>query len=245
MSVFTKPLEQIVTDQEYISKLVDANLHKDLHDDEEICVFCHGTGLVIRDNPYGLSNDPNRTTEMFPYKHQAISFCPNCYNGIVHKCKLCGQILPRGTSKCNCEKQREIDRLERERKAAEALENAPIAPQEVAESCACFYSDCYPHNEGYFLDWESFFDAWECYHEPDDDRPEYVWITESVDMHIDAYSIVESATEDLYEDAASDIPDEKIKQLQKYLNDWCKSCGVGKTYYESHKYKVRIPWDQR
>lgn len=28
------------------------------------------------------------------------------------------------------------------------------------------------------------------------------------------------------------------------VDDWCKRCGVGKTYMESHKYKVRIPWDE-
>ena len=243
MSVFTKPTEQIVADQEYISNLVNANLHKDLHGNEEICGFCHGTGLVISDNPYGLSNDPNRKLGMFPYKHQSLTFCPHCYNGIVHRCKLCGQILPRGFLKCTCEKQKEIDRIERERKAAEAFEKAPIAPQEVAEKCGCFFSDIFPQNEGYFSDWYDFFEAWYNNHEPDEARPEYVWITDSVDMHIDAYSIVESATEDLYEDASSDISNEKIRPLQKYLDEWCESCGVGRTYYESHKYKVRIPWE--
>ena len=62
-------------------------------------------------------------------------------------------------------------------------------------------------------------------------------------MSIDAHNIVESATEDLYEDAIYDVTDESIKRLQDYLDEWCKRCGVGTTYYESHKYKVRIPWE--
>ena len=61
-------------------------------------------------------------------------------------------------------------------------------------------------------------------------------------MHIDADSIIENATEELYEDAVSDISDEEVKRLQSFLDDWCKHCGVRTSYSESHRYKVRIPW---
>lgn len=54
MGEFVKPKRVIVTDKEYIQKLVNANLVKDLHDNEEICPYCHGTGMVIRDNQYGV-----------------------------------------------------------------------------------------------------------------------------------------------------------------------------------------------
>lgn len=50
-------------------------------------------------------------------------------------------------------------------------------------------------------------------------------------------------TEDLYEDAYDDISDGEIKRLQAILDHWAKTCGVSTTYYESHKYKVRIPWE--
>ena len=62
-------------------------------------------------------------------------------------------------------------------------------------------------------------------------------------MSIDATDIIENATEDLYEDAIDSISDKARKELQEYLDNWCKACGVGTTYYESHKYKVRIPWE--
>lgn len=48
MSEFIKPKTVFVSDSEYIQNLVNVNLKKDLHDDEEICQHCHGTGMVIR-----------------------------------------------------------------------------------------------------------------------------------------------------------------------------------------------------
>lgn len=84
MGKFIKPKRVIVSDKEYIQKLVNANLVKDLHDNEEICPYCHGTGMVIRDNQYGLSDDPDRKV-WFPYKHQAITFCQHCFNDPVDK----------------------------------------------------------------------------------------------------------------------------------------------------------------
>lgn len=243
MSEFVKPKTEFISDKDYIQNLVNANLKKDLHDNEEICQHCHGTGMVVVDNRYGLSDDPDKRLGHFPYKHQSISFCPHCYNGIVRRCPLCGKLIKRGWFVCDCEAQQEIKRQEEAKKLQEALENAPIAPKEVEDECFYLYSDYYPHNEGYFSDWDEFFDLWAEEHEPDDERPEFVWITEPVKMSIDAHNIVESATEDLYEDAIYDVTDESIKRLQDYLDEWCKRCGVGTTYYESHKYKVRIPWE--
>lgn len=244
MKNFIKPETVTVSDKEYIQSLVNANLKKDLHDNEEICKFCHGTGMVIEDNSYGLSNDPNKQIARFPYKHQSISFCQHCYKGIIHRCKLCGEVMPRGSLKHDCEQQRRIDRVEREKKKAEILDKAPIAPKEVEEATYYLFSEFFPYNNGYFSDWDEFFDAWEENNEPNDKKPEFVWITEEHEMHIDAQDVVETATQDLYEDAIDNISRERIEELQEYLNNWCKTCGVGNTYYGSHEYKVRIPWDE-
>ena len=238
---FVKPKRIFLKDEEYVKSLVEASLVKDLHDNEELCQVCHGTGMVIRNNVYGLDDDPDKSV-MFPYMHQSISFCQHCYNGIVHRCKLCGELLPRGYLKHNCEAQRKLDREEAERKQKERLEKAPIAPPEVLEKCEMFFTEHLNYGDGYFGDWETFFDMWADDHSPEDPRPEYVWTTETEDMHIDADSVIESATEDLYEDAELDISDAKRKELQAYLNEFCKTCGVGTTYYQG-KYKVRIPWE--
>lgn len=227
-----------------MEQLLNANLRKDLHDNEEICEHCHGTGMVIANNPYGLRNDPDKTRGYFPYQQQSISFCPHCYNGIVHRCKLCGQIMPKGALRHNCEQQSELNRKARIKKETEELQKAPIAPKEVEEGCPYLYSEDYPYNDGFFSDWDDFFDSWVEEHKPNDMRPEFVWITEPVEMHIDAQSIIEDATQDLYDGADEDVHNEARKELQYLLDNWCKHCGVGTTYYESHKYKVRIPWEE-
>lgn len=244
MSEFIKPKTVFVSDADYIQNLVNVNLKKDLHDNEEICQHCHGTGMVIADNIYGLSDDPDKLIGRFPYNHQTISFCPHCYNGVVHRCKLCEQIMPKGRLKHDCELQKEADRIKSNKDKAEELKKAPIAPKEVEYSCTYLYSEYYPYNEGYFSDWDEFFESWAEEHEPDDKRPEFVWITKSEKMRIDAYSIVESATDNLYEDAMDNISTGSIKELQDYLDKWCDNCGVGNVYYENHKYKVRIPWEE-
>lgn len=83
MPGFVKPTRKVVNIEDAFGELIGKKLIKDLHDNEEICPVCHGTGLRIEDNPYGLSDDPDKRAGQFPYKHQSIRFCPNCYNGVV------------------------------------------------------------------------------------------------------------------------------------------------------------------
>lgn len=244
MEEFRKPKRVIVSDKEYIGKLVEANLVKDLYDNEELCPYCHGTGMVIVENPYGLTEDPDKKAGMFPYRHQSISFCQHCYNGIRHRCKLCGGIMQRGWLKHDCEQQRLLDKKEEARKNADALKNAPLLPDERQKEYDCFCSDSYTRNEGYFMDWDEFFQDWHENHEyMEDERPEFAWVTDPVELSIDAGDVVSMATEDLYEDAFDDISSKEIERLQHFIDEWIKTCGVGTTYYESHKYKVRIPWE--
>lgn len=224
---------------------INITLHKDLCEGDEICPTCKGLGVVVRDNIYGLDNDPNKTI-MFPYKKQSLILCPTCYNGVIRRCNLCGEIIPLQRTKCNCEKQREIDEIEREKREATKLSLAPDATPEILKKSEYFYSDCYGYNEGYFNEWDDFFDYW---HELEYDgeapkvRPEYVWTTEPVDLKLWASDIVSSATEDLYEDAYDSISDKKIDELQKYLDEWCVTSGCGTTYYQGD-YKVKIPWEE-
>ena len=106
-----------------------------------------------------------------------------------------------------------------------------------------FFSDYM--GDGFFEDWDEFFEEW--WDEDKDKefptRPEYVWITTPNEFRIYAENICENATNDLYEGAYEDISEEDFKRLQNFLDDWCKSSGVGVSYRVSHKYKVRIPWE--
>lgn len=79
MPGFVKPTRKVVNIEDAFGELIGKKLIKDLHDNEEICPVCHGIGLRIEDNPYGLSDDPDKKAGQFPYKHQSIRFCPNCY----------------------------------------------------------------------------------------------------------------------------------------------------------------------
>lgn len=151
--------------------------------------------------------------------------------------------MPRGMLVHNCEQQETINEEKRKQELKELMDNAPVAPKEVEDSCECFYSEYYSWNEGYFTDWDEFFDDWHENHNEEDDKPEYVWTTERVDMHIDADDIIANATENLYEDAMDDISEEKCKELQNMLDKWCDTCGVRETYVKSNKYKVKIPWE--
>lgn len=244
MNDFVKPKTEYVSDKEYMEQLLNVKLKKDLHGNEEICPRCHGTGLIVVNNPYGLSDDPDKQAGRFPYNHQSLSFCPNCYNGIIHHCELCGEVIQRGYLKHNCQAQIDANQREFERKRKQALIDAPFAPPEVLEKSYFFYSDAFGYNEGYFDDWDEFFDYWYENGEVNgDERPKFVWATEPVEMRIDAHDIISNATEDLYEDAIDNISDSAIKKLQNFLDNWCKTCGVNTTYYES-KYKVKIPWEK-
>ncbi len=242
MNEFIRPTTNYVKDPDYIQKLVNVVLQKDLHDNEELCPYCHGTGMTITNNSYGLSEDPDRSRGHFPYKHQSITFCQHCWNGVIKRCPHCGSLMERGY--CSCKESQRAKYLDEARKKQEAMDNAPIAPKEELDKVECFYSESYGGNDGYFFDWEEFFEYWFENSTPDSVRPEYVWITEPVRMSIDAQNIIEQATDDLYEDASQDVSDKERKELQDFLDDWCRRCGVGTTYFESHKYKVRIPWEE-
>lgn len=219
-----------------MSKLVKVNLsetdlftkslEKELGENEELCPHCGGTDLMI------INNVLNR---------ESIIFCPHCTDGVLRRCKFCGNIIPK-YKKCSCAEQLKLDRVEEELKKAERFAYAPLAPEEVEKSCEMFFSEDYPYEDGFFAELERFVEVWFDEHETTDKRPEYVWTTTGVNIEIDAHNIVENASEGLYEEAYFDVSDDKIQKLQSYLDDWCKTCGIGTTYYPN-EYKVRIPWE--
>lgn len=249
MSEFVKPIRQKVDISEGFAELLGKKLTKDLHDDEGICPHCHGTGMKITDNPYGLSNDPDKRIGTFPYKHQSITFCPHCYNGIVHFCPDCGKQLPRGELTCNCAAANARKSEERRKKYQQTLDAAEKhEPDALGTTFQMCYSDYLTsHNEGYFNDWEEFFENWVCLEldgNAPTERPKYVWGTTALSLPLNAEDILESATEDMYEGAMHDIGDAGIKALQDALDAWKAEYGCGDTYYRDMKHAVRIPWER-
>ena len=103
MLEFVKPMRKSIKVSEGFAELLGKELFKDLAEHEGICPQCHGTGMVVRNHPYGLEGDPDKKVGVFPYNHQSIIPCPNCYNGVVRYCPDCGKQLKRSYLKCDCE----------------------------------------------------------------------------------------------------------------------------------------------
>ena len=113
-----------------IKNILPETLEKDLQDHEEICPVCHGLGVVVDNNIYGIKGDTSEAAKksMFPYNNQAITFCPNCYNGVIHLCKYCGNQISKGyINKCDCEQYKintdEEKRIKYQEKISKAEES--------------------------------------------------------------------------------------------------------------------------
>ena len=249
MANFVPPIKKIIPASEVMAHLEPAmgkGLEKDLYKTEqyteEICQTCHGTGLVVQNNVYGLTGDTTRSRGLFPYKHQSLSFCQDCYNGVVRRCNYCGKLLNRGWLKCDCETQKAIEKAVEQEKERKALEDARLLSDAEASRMTMFYSEYYPDNEGFFEDWDDFFEAWEKNHKPEEERPEYVWATRENRMFIDAESIVESACDDLDEDAYDRVS-AAIPALQDVIDEWLNKYGTS-SFSVCREAKVRIPWER-
>lgn len=244
MSDFTKPVQKIVDVSTAWSDLIGRKLTKDLHDNEAICPVCRGTGLWITDNPYGLKGDPEHPSVSFPYKHQSLTFCPNCYNGVVHICPYCGRQTQRGWLKCDCETAKRLEAEEQRRKEQEALDKAEKhEPDSLGDQFPAACSEWYPYQDGYFEDWESFFEEWTENHSGKDERPAYVWAAVEIEMAFDATSIIENACGDLYDDAVHDVDDKAVAEMQTYLDEWKKKHGLS-AWIECRKHAIRNPWEK-
>lgn len=244
MQDFVKPVRKRISISDGFAELLNKEIFKDLAEDECICPQCHGVGMVIRNNPYGLENDPDKQAGHFPYQHQSIVPCPNCYNGVVKYCPDCGKQLPRGHLKCSCEAEWRRQKVAEQQKLADELKQAEKhEPRALGFEFMMAFSEAYPLNDGYFSDWDEFFLAWHDNHEATDEKPIYVWGTDPIDMCLDAGSIVEEACEDMYDDAISNIGDKAINEMQDYLNIWKYRYGIT-AYSETHKHAIRIPWDE-
>lgn len=232
---------------EEIKHILPGILEKDLTGNEEICPVCHGLGVKMWNNPYGIKGDTSKEAKrsMFPYKHQSLLPCPNCYNGVVNLCEYCGKQLPKGKTKCDCKQQKEKDEEEQRIKYQETIDKA----KEIDLRDASYYiydeqSDKYFTDEGEFVDYylqeykdgsggcSNFNEFFEY------EVPKVLWNCEEVKISIDADYIIDNACEELHEDARDNISDEK--ELQEFLDKWCAKQGGTTTYYPCYREYVRV-----
>lgn len=231
---------------EEIKNILPETLEKDLQDNEEICPVCHGLGVVVDNNIYGIKGDTSEAAKksMFPYNHQAIKFCPNCYNGVISLCKYCGKQIPRGyIDKCDCEQYKAKEEEEKRIKYQEQISRAEEVNIKDIDPEMWLYDE---QADDYFSDIDSFIDAYRDFDEYESDEeiinnlPEVLWLTDPVDISMDADSIVESACEELHEDAYDNISSEDIKELQNMLDVWCEKQTGTRTVYQNYKKYVRV-----
>lgn len=231
---------------EEIKNILPDIIEKDLQDDEEICNVCNGLGVVLSNNIYGIKGDTTETAKksMFPYNHQAIKFCPNCFNGVVRLCQYCGKQIRKGSiDYCDCEQYQEKEKEKKRIKYQEKISKAEEVNIKYIESDMWFYDE---QTDDYFSDIESFVDSYKDFDEYESDEemiknlPEVLWLTDPVDISMDADSIIESACEELHEDASENISGDDRKELQNMLDEWCGKQTGTRTVYPNYKKYVRV-----
>lgn len=234
-----------------LNTILSGTLEKDLIDNEAICPVCQGTGVVKANNIYGLIGDTSEIAkkEMFPYKHQSLALCPNCYNGVIKLCEFCGKQIKKGyIDKCDCPQYRAKQEEEKRIKYQETIDKA----KEINWiSASDFVYDEKSHK--FFIDVDEFAEYyWDLYQEDDCDCknfdeyfdqviPHVLWNCSEEDLHIDADTIVSQACEDLHEDAYNNVTD--IIELQNYLDKWCSKQSGTTTYYPCYKEYIKVKRD--
>jgi len=199
-------------------------LRKDLQEHEAICEHCHGTGLMIANNVYGIKGDTTQASVRFPYKHQSLSFCTHCYIGVQKKCTHCGSLRGRASTDCPCGHSRlERDNRRRESEAAQWNEAKKITFAQAWEIYDMLYVDNF---DSYVFDDEELGDAAED-HEVDISELR-VYGTTKRKISISADDVATTACEDLHEDACDHCD---VKSLQSVLDAWCAEQSGTTSYY--------------
>jgi hypothetical protein len=205
-------------------------LKKDLTENEVVCEHCHGTGLEIADNVYGIKGDTAHVGVRFPYKHQSLTFCKHCYMGVRQKCPGCGNLCKQPFY-CSCgyfDKQKDENWKREKEEQWETAAKIPV--NEAWEKYKCLYVD---NVDQYVFSPEELDDLIDEYELDVPSLKIYATITKH--LYIDASSVIEGACEDLHEDA-NDCCD--IKELQEILDKWCEKQTGTDTFYPSYKVGV-------
>lgn len=229
---------------EAIQKSFPKILIKDLTEHERICPVCNGLGMRIEDNVYGIKGDTSEAAkrELFPYKHQALSFCQSCFNGVQRLCPYCGEPYKnQAYLHCDCEGQKKVDEEERIKKWNDKVSKAVAVDEKDVDTMLY----CEEFDE-YYDTVDDFFDDYACdheedYEEDDNERPVRLWVTSVEKIFIDAANVIENACSDLHENAYEQCD---IGGLQNLLDTWCKDQTGATTYYPCYKQYVEIDWNQ-
>lgn len=205
-------------------------------DNQIICPDCGGVGWFIGWYPEGLGI-------------KYLQKCSHCHNGLIEICPYCNnQYNKTNQYYCRnkeCEEKRSADE---QLKIAEANAETDkwrfgkaikYTYEEVPnESKIMLYSDHYPYNEGYFDNFDCFYNILKKYNV---DIPKYVWGTYTIGMAMDARSVIEWSTDELWAGAADSIDDSDIEELQEYLDKWCAKQTGTTSYCMDYKCAILVP----
>lgn len=231
----------LVDIQDTAKKILPQYLIKDLQEHERICPICHGLGMRIENNVYGIRGDKSEAgqREHFPYKHQALSFCQSCYNGVQKLCSYCGEpYKQRGYCHCDCEGQKKADKEKRMMKWEETV----VKANEVQESDVTTYLYC-EEFDSYYSEVNDFFEEYEREYSDEEiyTKPERLWVCDVSEISINAADVLETACSDLHEDAYKNCDKDS---LQEFFDGWCKKQSGTTTYYPCYKEYVIIDWSR-
>lgn len=229
---------------EAIQKSFPKILIKDLTEHERICPVCNGLGMIIENNIYGIKGDKSEAAkrEPFPYKHQALSFCGCCFNGVQRLCPYCGHPYKnQAYMHCDCEGQKKADEEDRIKKWNEKVANAvAVDEKDVDTMLYCEeFDEYYDTVDDFFDDYTQNYNDEEVH-----DRPERLWVTSVEKIFIDADNIIENACEGLHVDAMENISSKERSKLQNFLDAWCENQTGTTTYYPCYKQYVLIDWSR-
>ena len=178
-----------------------------------------------------------------------IEKCANCCgNGYVLLCSECGKELNSSyRSLCeDCSKKHWTEmRLKEEQLRFQKAEKLSFGmDDEKIKEFNHFYSEDYPYNEGYFMEFEDFFEAMYDKGINQETGPQYVWGTSETIIDIDIDNVIEQACEDLYEGAYESISNEDYKEIKDFVKSWCKKQTGTTTYYPNYHYAIKVPWEE-
>jgi hypothetical protein len=151
-------------------------------------------------------------------------------------CLECGKELSKNYMYTLCEKCREKKDKERETARFENAKHVTLDDADKSKTQMLF-NELYKCNNGYFDEIEELIDYCEYYNL---EIPKYCYGTKSYMISINAEDIVESACEELHEDAIDDICREDMNELQEFLDKWCEKQTGTTTYMVDYDYAILI-----
>ena len=174
--------------------------------------------------------------------------CPKCNAWYLEKelalkhcapkiCEDCGKEFPRSSyyTVCdNCHKKHEEQREKEQFETADKYTPDNV-PAEYSEMYS--YNNVFGYDDYCSDDLESIID--EVYSNTGEE-PKYVYGTTRYNLTLDAWDILERQLEDV-EGGMDTISDAEIKELQDFLDNWCKKVNVH-WYYPN--YKIAIVLDR-